>query len=380
MAKALIIDAIRTPIGRRNGLLSSIQPVELASHVLKALIERCNIEANMVDDVIMGCVTQTGEQGANIGRLACLLAGFPVEVPAVTINRMCGSSQQAIHFASQAIESGDMDLVIAAGVESMSRVPLGSDYAPFHPGILERYQLVNQGVSAEMIAEKWGISREEMDIFSLESHRKAAYATDKGFFKKEIIPIQVKNNGQMPVTVEKDEGIRYDTSREKLASLKPAFKPDGLITAGNSSQISDGAAAVLLASEKKAKELGLKPKARIVARVVQGSDPILMLTGPIPATKRIIKKTGIPLSRIDVIEINEAFASVVIAWMKELEPDPRRVNPQGGAIAIGHPVGASGARIMATLINELERLDAALGLQTMCIGHGMATATIIERL
>ncbi len=380
MEKALIIDAIRTPIGRRNGLLSSIQPVELASHVLKALIERCNIEADMVDDVIMGCVTQTGEQGANIGRLACLLAGFSVEVPSVTINRMCGSSQQAIHFASQAIESGDMDLVIAAGVESMSRVPLGSDYAPFHPGILERYQLVNQGISAEMIAEKWGISREEMDIFSLESHRKAAYATDMGFFKKEIIPIQVKNNGQSPVTVEKDEGIRYDTSLEKLASLKPVFKPDGLVTAGNSSQISDGAAAVLLASERKAKELGLKPKARIVARVVQGSDPILMLTGPIPATKKIIKKTGISLSRIDVIEINEAFASVVIAWMKELEPDPGKVNPQGGAIAIGHPVGASGARIMATLINELERLNGALGLQTMCIGHGMATATIIERL
>lgn len=380
MAKALIIDAVRTPIGRKNGLLSSIPPVELASIVLRAVLERCNLKPDMIDDVIMGCVTQTGEQGANIGRLACLLAGFPVDVPSVTINRMCGSSQQAIHFASQAIESGDMDLVIAAGVESMSRVPLGSDYAPFHPGILERYPLVNQGISAEMIAEKWNISREDMDRFSLESHRKAAYATEMGFFKKEIIPVEIRRDGEGPLLIEKDEGIRYDTSLEKLSSLKPAFKPDGLITAGNSSQISDGAAAVLLASERKAKELGLKPKARIVARAVKGSDPVIMLTGPIPATKAIIKKSGIPLSKIDVIEINEAFASVVIAWMRELEPDPRRVNPQGGAIALGHPVGASGARIMATLIHELERLNATLGLQTMCIGHGMATATIIERI
>jgi acetyl-CoA acetyltransferase family protein len=380
MGKAIILGAVRTPLGRRGGMLGSVHPVELLARVLSALVNRCGVPRSQVEDIIAGCVTQTGEQGANIARLSALLAGFPVHVPAVSINRMCGSSQQAVHFAAQAIEAGDMDLVIAAGVESMSRVPLGSDYGEFHPALIDKYGLVHQGISGEMMAEQWSITRDEMDRFSLDSHRKAGVAAQKGFFREEIVPVKVPGEGGGEITIDQDEGIRFDTSLEKLSSLKPAFKGDGVITAGNSSQITDGAAAVLLCSERKAKEMGLQGKARVLHKVVVGSDPVLMLDGPIPATRKILEKSGFSLNDFDVVEINEAFASVVLAWAKVIEPHMDRVNPHGGAIALGHPVGASGARIMATLLGCLEQRGGTLGFQTMCIGHGMATATIIERI
>lgn len=380
MRRAIIVDAVRTPLGKKGGGLSSIHPVLLLAHVLEAVVARNGLPPEEVEDVIAGCVTQTGEQGANIARLACLVAGFPVQVPAVSLNRMCGSSHQAFHYAAQAIEAGDMEIVIAAGVESMSRVPLGSDYGQFPDALFEKYGLVHQGISGEMMAEKWSIPRKELDRFSLTSHRKAADAEENGFFNREIITINVAGEGGREITLQHDEGIRRDTSLEKLSSLKPAFREDGVITAGNSSQISDGAAAVLLCSEERAKELGLEARARVLHKAVVGSDPVLMLDGVIPATRKILKKSGLSLDDMDVIEINEAFASVVLAWEKELTPDMARVNPHGGAIALGHPVGASGARIMATLLSGLERLNGALGLQTMCIGHGMATATIVERI
>ncbi len=370
LSKPIIIDAVRTPLGKRKGQFRETQPIELASFVLEKLVERSGIDPAMVEDIIIGCVTQTGEQGANIARLSSLMAGFPSSVPAVSINRMCGSSQQAVHFAAQAILAGDMDLIIAGGVESMTRVPLGSDYAPFHPDIARRYDLVHQGISAEMIAEKWSVSRDELDKYSLESHQKAFAATREGSFEREILPFKSAT----------DEGIRPDTTMEQLASLKPAFRKDGVITAGNSSQLTDGAAALLISSERKAKELGLKGRAKILQRVVVGSDPVIMLDGIIPATRKILGISGLSLSRMDLIEVNEAFASVVLAWQKELDPQMDRVNPWGGAIALGHPVGASGARIMTTLLNGLDATGGTLGLQTMCIGHGMATATIIERI
>ncbi|MFO7263290.1 MAG: acetyl-CoA acetyltransferase [Bacillaceae bacterium G1] len=380
MAEAVIVDAVRTAIGKKNGALSQIHPVDLLTPILQQLVQRNGIDPDEVDDVVTGCVTMTGEQGGNIGRMAVLAAGFPVEVPAVSLNRMCGSSQQAIHFAAQAIMAGDMDVVIACGVESMTRVPMASDLGRFSRQLTQRFNVVPQGISAEMIAKKWNISREELDAFSLESHRRAAAATDSGQFRREILPIEVQGeNG--PYLFEQDEGIRRDTSMEKLAGLKPSFQPrDGVVTAGNSSQVSDGAAGVLLMSDKKAAQLGLKPRARIVARAVVGVDPVIMLTGVIPATKKVLEKAGLRLDQMDIIEINEAFASVVKAWEKELEPDMRKVNPRGGAIAIGHPLGASGARIMTTLLHELEDTDGKYGLQVMCIGFGMATATIIERL
>lgn len=380
MAEAVIVDAVRTAIGKKNGALSQIHPVDLLTPILQQLVQRNGIDPDEVDDVVTGCVTMTGEQGGNIGRMAVLAAGFPVEVPAVSLNRMCGSSQQAIHFAAQAIMAGDMDVVIACGVESMTRVPMASDLGRFSRQLTQRFNVVPQGISAEMIAKKWNISREELDAFSLESHRRAAAATDSGQFRREILPIEVQGeNG--PYLFEQDEGIRRDTSMEKLAGLKPSFQPrDGVVTAGNSSQVSDGAAGVLLMSDKKAAQLGLKPRARIVARAVVGVDPVIMLTGVIPATKKVLEKAGLRLDQMDIIEINEAFASVVKAWEKELEPDMRKVNPRGGAIAIGHPLGASGARIMTTLLHELEDTGGKYGLQVMCIGFGMATATIIERL
>lgn len=380
MAEAVIVDAVRTAIGKKNGALSQIHPVDLLTPILQQLVQRNGIDPDEVDDVVTGCVTMTGEQGGNIGRMAVLAAGFPVEVPAVSLNRMCGSSQQAIHFAAQAIMAGDMDVVIACGVESMTRVPMASDLGRFSRQLTQRFNVVPQGISAEMIAKKWNISREELDAFSLESHRRAAAATDSGQFRREILPIEVQGeNG--PYLFEQDEGIRRDTSMEKLAGLKPSFQPrDGVVTAGNSSQVSDGAAGVLLMSDKKAAQLGLKPRARIVARAVVGVDPVIMLTGVIPATKKVLEKAGLRLDQMDIIEINEAFASVVKAWEKELEPDMRKVNPRGGAIAIGHPLAPSGARIMTTLLHELEDTDGKYGLQVMCIGFGMATATIIERL
>ncbi|OQP04564.1 thiolase family protein [Geobacillus sp. 44B] len=380
MPEVVIVDAVRTAIGRRKGSLSNMHPVDLLVPVLQALVQRNGIEAGSVEDVVVGCVTMTGEQGGNIGRQAVLAAGFPVEVPSFSLNRMCGSSQQAIHTTAQAILAGDIDIAIACGVESMTRVPMGSDMGRFSKNLTSKYNIVPQGISAEMIAKKWNLSREELDEFSLQSHQKAAEATDKGWFQREIIPIEVKGEDG-PFIFDKDEGIRRDTSMEKLAGLTPSFQPNsGVVTAGNSSQVSDGAAGLLLMSEEKAKALGLKPRARIVARAVVGEDPVMMLTGIIPATRKVLHKAGLTLEQMDVIEVNEAFASVVKAWERELEPDMRKVNPRGGAIALGHPLGASGARIQTTLLHQLEDMDGKYGLQVMCIGFGMATATIIERL
>jgi len=380
MREVVIVEAVRSPVGKREGKLSAMLPVHLAARVLQALIARAGIDAALVQDVIFGCVTPLGEQGANIARLAVLQAGLPVQVPAVTINRMCGSSQQAIHFAAQEILSGDMDVVIAGGIEMMSRVPLGSDWPQEWPTDFP-YALVHQGMSAEMMAEKWGLSRSELDRFAFESHVKAAAATRRGDFSREIVPIDVTLPNGTTETLTVDEGIRFEPDLVKMGKLQPAFKPDGVITAGNSSQISDGAAALLLMSADKAAQLARsgKPRARLVARVVVGSDPVLMLSGPIPAARQALDRAKLRLDDMDAIEINEAFASVVLAWQKEVQPDPARVNPNGGAIALGHPLGATGAVLMTKLLHHLERIGGRYGLQTMCIGHGMATATIIER-
>ena len=376
MADVFIVSAVRSPLGRRRGMYADMLPIELAAPVLQAAVERAGVAPAQVEDVVFGCVTPLGEQGANIGRLAVLKAGWPVEVPAVMINRMCGSSQQAIYFASQAILAGDMDVVVAGGVEHMTRVPMGSDYPPTWPDL--PYDLVPQGVSAEMMAAKWDIPRAALDLFSYESHVKAARATQEGALANEIVPLSVPDGGSGRRTVAIDEGIRFDASLDKIASLKPAFKEDGVITAGNSSQISDGAAAVVLASDAAVRRLGLQPLARVITRVVVGDDPVLMLAGVIPATRKALQRAGLTADDIDIFEVNEAFSSVVLAWMQEIEPDPSRVNPHGGAVALGHPLGASGARIMSTLVHGLRRRGLRRGLQTMCIGHGMATATIIE--
>lgn len=381
MREVVIVDAVRTAVGRRKGTFSKTHPVDILVPVLKQLVERNGIEAGDVEDVVTGCVTMTGEQGGNIGRQAVLAAGFPVEVPSFSLNRMCGSSQQAIHNAAQAILAGDHDIAIACGVENMTRVKMGSDMGRFSRDLTRKYNIVPQGISAEMIAKKWNLTREELDEFSLQSHERAAEATDKGMFEREIIPVEVKDEDGNIVTFDKDEGIRRDTSLEKLASLTPSFQPkDGVVTAGNSSQVSDGAAGLLLMSGDKAEELGLKPRARIVARVAVGEDPIIMLTGIIPATRKVLQKAGLTFDQIDIFEVNEAFASVYKAWEREFEPDVSKVNPRGGAIAIGHPLGGSGARIATTLLHTLEDTGGKYGLQVMCIGFGMATATIIERL
>jgi acetyl-CoA acyltransferase len=377
---AVIVAAVRTPIGRRGKSLSQTRPEDLAADVLNGVIRRSGIDPGDVEDIIMGCGPPTGEQGVNIGRLSTLIADFPVEVPAVTINRMCASSDQATHFATQAIQAGDLEVVIAAGIESMSRVPMGSDSAPkFSRRLAKKYWIIPQGESAELMAEKWQISREELDAYSLESHRRAAQAQDEGRFDREIMPLEIVGPEGTSVLFAKDEGPRRDTSMSQLAGLAPAFKEGGKITAGNSSQMSDGAAAILFMTREKAKRLGLKPRARIIGRVSIGSDPTLQLSGPIVATKKVLQKTGLTLKDLDVIEVNEAFASVVLAWALEFKPDMRKVNPNGGAIALGHPLGATGARIMTTMLHELERRDGRYGLQTMCIGHGLANATIIER-
>src|SRR3990170_306869 len=376
MRDVVIVEAVRAAQGRRGGVLSETRADDLLAAVLAEVVRRAGVEPAVVEDVVAGCVTQVGEQGANVARNATLIAGFPVEVAATSVNRQCGSSHQAIHFAAQAIASGDMDVAIACGVESMSRVPLGSDYGEWNPRLMERYHLVHQGVAAEMLVKRYGLTREECDRYSLESHRRAARATDEGWFAREIMPLPGKGG----VMVKADEGIRRETSLEKLAALQPAFQPDGVITAGNSSQISDGAAAVLLMSAQRAKDLGLRARARLLSRVVVGSDPQIMFTGVAPATRKALDRAGVRLADLDVIEINEAFAPVVLAWAAEIEPDVARVNPNGGAIAIGHPVGASGARLITTLLHELERSGGRLGLEVVCIGWGMATATVIERL
>ncbi len=384
--EAVIVSALRTPIGRRNGKLKGWHPVDLMSEVLTALVERTKLDPQLVDDVIVGCVSQVGEQGLNVARNAVLAARFPESVPGTTVDRQCGSSQQAIHFAAQGVISGAYDIAIAGGVESMTRVPMGSNSqgpgAPFGPRMIERYdnKLVHQGISADLIAQKWEMSREQLDAFSLESHHRAASAIAEGRFKTQIIPIQVQNEDGSTSLFEQDEGVRSDTSLEKLASLKPAFKPDGLITAGNSSQISDGAAAVLIMERETAERLGFKPRARFISFALAGSDPIFMLTGPIPATQKALTKADLTLEQMDLVEINEAFASVVLAWQHETGADLNKVNVNGGAVAIGHPLGASGARLTTVLLHELERTGGRYGLQTICEGGGMANALIMERL
>jgi acetyl-CoA acetyltransferase family protein len=385
MPTAVIVDAIRTPLGKRNGKLRDWHPVDLAAETLKALVDRTGIDPGVIDDVVMGCVMQVGEQGVNIARNAVLAAGWPETVPGTTVDRQCGSSQQAAHFAAQGVIAGAYDVVVAAGVEVMTRVPMGASLAegkygfPFGPQVGARYEplggLVPQGISAELIAEKWAISREDMDRFGLRSQELAQQATREGRFEREILPVASADGGQVTT----DEGLR-ETSLEKLATLKPSFKEDGGVTAGNSSQITDGSAALLITTEEKAAELGLTPRARFVEFALAADDPRLMLTAPIPATTKVLDRAGMTIEHMDAIEINEAFASVVLAWEKEHRPDMTKVNPNGGAIALGHPLGCSGARLMTTLVNELERVGGRYGLQTMCEGGGMANATIIERL
>jgi acetyl-CoA acyltransferase len=382
----VIVGAVRTPVGRRNGGLAGLHAVDLGAAALRALVDRSGIDPGRVDDVIMGCVSQTGEQAVNVARNAWLAAGLPEEVPATTIDRQCGSSQQAVQFAAQGIMAGGYDLVVAGGVENMTRVPMGSTMSgpgvPFGPTMHDRYQgrLVPQGISAELITEKWGLTREEQDAFALRSHQRAAAAQDAGRFDRQLVPVEVPAPDGTSTWVRADEGIRRDTSMEKLAGLKPAFRPDGQVTAGNSSQISDGAAAMLLASRAVAERLGLRPQARFASFALAGVDPVLMLTGVIPATERVLERAGLRLGDVEVVEINEAFASVVLAWGREVEPDWERVNPNGGAIALGHPLGASGARIMTDLVAELARRGGRYGLQVMCEGGGMANATVLERL
>lgn len=391
MPNAVIVDAVRTPTGRRNGKLREIHPVDLAAVPLRALVERNDLDPSLIEDVIMGTVSQTGEQGLNTGRNAALAAGYPEEVVGVTIDRQCGSSQQSAHFAAQGVMAGAYDVVVAAGVESMSRVPMGitaqqGPGMPFGPAMLDRYSqgLVPQGISAEMIADKWSLSREELDQIALESHQRAARATQEGRFESQIVPVEVTTDEGKEI-MDRDEGIRWDTSLEKLAGLQPAFKADGVVTAGNSSQISDGAAAVLIMSEDKAEDLGLQPLARFVSFSLAGVDPVTMLTGPIPATSKALERAGLTIDDIDLLEINEAFASVIGAWRLEHGgTDPmalwEKTNVNGGAIALGHPLGASGARLMTTLVHELVRTGGRYGLQSMCEGGGMANGTIIERI
>src|SRR5205809_1406157 len=381
MREAVIVEAVRTPIGKRNGKLKDIHPVVLGSLVLREIVKRAGIKPEEVDDVVFGCVGQAGEQSLNIARNAWLTTGFPVTTPATTVDRQCGSSQQALHFAANLIQSGVCDVTIAGGVESMSRVPMGSNAVspgtPFPPELMELYDLVPQGISAELMARKYGISRQAMDEFSVESHHRAHEATEKGYFTSQIMPVDI-SNAQHEVFA-RDEGIRATASYETTSALQPAFNPEHSITAGNSSQISDGAAAVLLMSLEKAKQLGVRPRARIRAQAVVGTDPVLMLEGPIPGTAAVLKRAGLDLSSIDLFEVNEAFASVVLAWQKETGADLAKTNVNGGAIAVGHPLGASGAILMNRLLYELERRDARYGLETMCCGGGLGTATIIDR-
>ena len=384
MTEAVIVEAVRTAIGRRGGKLSPVRPDDLLALTLREVVARAGVDPAQVDDVIAGCVTQTGEQGMNIARAAALIAGFPIEVPGTTVNRFCGSGQQAVNFAAQGVLSGAQEVVIGAGVENMSRVPMGSDAfgpgeGPVSPKLMDLFEIIPQGNSAEMIARKWGFSREQLDEFAYQSHVKAGQAIQEGRFAREIFPVEIKQNGSSYEFVV-DEGVRIPPSREKMAQLKPSFQDDGVVTAGNSSQISDGAAAVLIMTKDKALQLGLKPRARIVAQAIVGSEPTIMLTGPIPATQKVLKKAGLQLSDIDLFEVNEAFAPVVLAWQHETGADMEKVNYSGGAIALGHPLGASGARLITTLLHELERQGARYGLSTMCIGYGMGIATVIERL
>jgi acetyl-CoA acyltransferase len=388
LQEAVIVDAVRTPLGRRGGKLKDWHPVDLAAHVLRALVERNGIDPALIDDVIMGCLDQVGEQGLNIGRVAALAAGLPESVPGTTVDRQCGSSQQSAHFAAQGVMAGAYDIVIAAGVESMTRVPFWSNLPDktqaYGPQFRARYGLgpddfIDQGIAGEIVADKWEIGREELDALSLESHQRAARATSEGRFEREIIPLRVvtEDGEEMMAT---DEGIRATSTMEGLAKLRTVFREDGKLTAGNSSQITDGAAALLIMSERKAEELGLTPLARFHTFALAGINPIEMLSGPIPATQKAFARSSLGVDDIDLYEVNEAFASVPLAWQREIGADMAQVNVNGGAIALGHPVGASGARLMTTLVHELQRTEGRYGLQAMCEGGGMANATILERI
>ena len=376
MRDAVIVGAVRTPVGRRKGGLSEVHPVDLSAHVLRALAERTGLDPASVDDVVWGCVSQVGEQSWNIGRNAVLGAGWPESVPGTSLDRQCGSSQQAVHFAAATVLSGQAELVVAGGVESMTRVPMGSSAAgqwPFGESVRERYGDggFSQGVGAEMIAERWGFTRAQLDEYSLASHQKAATAQDAGAFKEEISPVG---------PIDADEGIRRDTSLTKLGELATPFKADGVVTAGSASQISDGAAALAVTTTDWAREHGLRPLARIHTAVVAADDPVIMLTAPIPATAKALRRAGLGIEEIGVYEVNEAFAPVPLAWLAETEADPERLNPSGGAIALGHPLGGSGARIMTTMLRHMRDNGIRYGLQTMCEGGGMANATILELL
>ena len=381
MPEAVIVEAIRSPVGKRNGGLSGVHPADLSAQVLNALVERAGVDPEIVDDVIWGCVLQAGEQSMDIARTSLLAAGWPESVPGVTVDRQCGSSQQSIHFAAAGVVAGHYDAVVAGGVESMSRVQMGASLAgggnPFPKGFMDRYGVhPNQGIGAEMIAEQWGLDRTTLDEFSLGSHEKAAAAQDSGGFDDQIVAI--KDQDGNPVL--RDEGIRRGTPMEKMAQLKPAFKEDGVIHAGNSSQISDGSAAVLIMTDEKAKSLGLKPIAKIHTAVVAGAGPVIMLTAPIPATQKALKKSGLNIGDIGVFEVNEAFAPVPLAWLHDIGADEKNLNPNGGAIALGHPLGGSGARIMTTMVHHMRDKGIRYGLQTMCEGGGQANATIVELL
>ncbi|BBX01051.1 acetyl-CoA acetyltransferase [Mycolicibacterium moriokaense] len=381
MAEAVIVEAVRSPVGKRNGGLSGVHPADLSAQVLNGLVERAGVDPGIVEDVIWGCVMQAGEQAMDIGRTALLAAGWPESVPGVTVDRQCGSSQQSVHFAAAGVVAGHYDVVVAGGVESMSRTPMGASLAnggnPFSPGFKSRYDRTpNQGIGAEMIAEQWGFSRTDLDQFSLGSHEKAAAAQDSGAFDDQIVAIKDQDGN----AVLKDEGIRRGTTIEKMGELKPAFKEDGVIHAGNSSQISDGSAALLFMSAEKAKSLGLKPIAKVHTAVLAGADPVIMLTAPIPATQKALKKSGLSLDEIGVFEVNEAFAPVPLAWLKDIGADEKKLNPNGGAIALGHPLGGSGARIMTTMLYHMRDKGIQYGLQTMCEGGGQANATILELL
>jgi acetyl-CoA acyltransferase len=381
MRRAYVVDAVRSPIGRRNGGLRGWHPVDLSGVVVEELVRRTGVDPERVDDVIWGCVSQTGEQGLNVARWVGLAAGLPETVPAVSVDRQCGSSQQAVHFAAQGVMAGVYDIVIAGGVESMTRVPMGSTMQqgpgfPFGPRIVGRYALVPQGLSAEMVAERWSLSREQLDALALESHQRTARAIDEGRFTGQIVPLPAGEGGGEGLEV--DEGVRRETSLEALAGLKPAFRPDGVVTAGNSSQISDGAGALLIAGEDVVERMGWKPLARVAHFAVTGVDPVIMLTGPIPATAQVLERAGLGIEDVDLFEVNEAFASVVAAWLHETGADWEKVNVNGGAIAVGHPLGGSGAILMTRLLHEMKRTGARRGLQVMCEGGGTANATLLE--
>lgn len=385
MREVVIIEAVRTPLGKRGGWLRETHPVRLGANVLCEALARANLDPSKVEHVLMGCVSQTSEQTFNLARNVVLDAGLPIEVPATTVDFQCGSSQQAVHLAAAMISAGQLDIAVAGGVESMSRVPMGSSIgsdggSPFTDRIMEQYNMIPQGIAADKIAYQWGISREEVDQIGFDSHRKAAEATAKGWLSREVLPLEGVDDERKPVMVTRDQGFRANTSLERMATLQPAFNPQGVTTAGNSSQISDGAAAVLLTTPEMAAELGLKPRARLVSMVTVGSDPHLMLTGPVPATRKALAKAELSLDQIDLFEVNEAFAAVIAMWRREIGADMDKVNVHGGAVAIGHPLGASGARLMTTLLHALETHDLRYGLQTMCCGGGLGTGTIIERL